>query len=92
MTVSLTTLVSFNGADGIGPASNLIANSNGDLFGTTEGGGGTPGTFGYGYGVRDRQQRHRCRPELCERRHHDSHLQRRRWRRAARRADRRCQG
>ena len=36
-----TTLVSFNGTDGEAPLSSLIANANGDLFGTTEDGGGT---------------------------------------------------
>ncbi|SRR5208282_5667540 len=34
-----TTMVSFNGSDGVGPASSLIADANGDLFGTTEEGG-----------------------------------------------------
>jgi uncharacterized repeat protein (TIGR03803 family) len=34
-----TTLVSFNGANGAGPFGNLIADSQGDLFGTTNGGG-----------------------------------------------------
>jgi uncharacterized repeat protein (TIGR03803 family) len=34
-----TTLVSFNGADGSGPIGNLIADSHGDLFGTTVFGG-----------------------------------------------------
>ena len=38
------TLVSFNGADGTDPERSLIADSNGDLFGTTYGGG----EFGYG--------------------------------------------
>ena len=38
-TVTLTTLVSFNGADGDMPSGSLIADSNGDLFGTTVGGG-----------------------------------------------------
>jgi uncharacterized repeat protein (TIGR03803 family) len=32
-----TTLVSFNGANGAGPAAGLIANAHGDLFGTTSG-------------------------------------------------------
>lgn len=34
-----TTLVSFDGADGAFPQSSLIADANGDLFGTTSGGG-----------------------------------------------------
>jgi VCBS repeat protein len=33
-----TTLVDFNGADGAGPEGSLIADANGDLFGTTSGG------------------------------------------------------
>jgi uncharacterized repeat protein (TIGR03803 family) len=36
-----TTLVSFNNANGAGPLGSLIADSNGDLFGTTAAGGGT---------------------------------------------------
>ena len=38
-TATLTTLVSFNGTDGSGPEAGLIADANGDLFGTTSGGG-----------------------------------------------------
>ena len=34
-----TTLVSFNGTDGETPIGGLIADANGDLFGTTDGGG-----------------------------------------------------
>jgi uncharacterized repeat protein (TIGR03803 family) len=34
-----TTLVSFNGANGVAPCGSLIADANGDLFGTTEHGG-----------------------------------------------------
>ena len=34
-----TTLVGFNGTNGAGPSGSLIADSNGDLFGTTGGGG-----------------------------------------------------
>jgi uncharacterized repeat protein (TIGR03803 family) len=34
-----TTLVSFNGSDGFDPTGGLIADANGDLFGTTHGGG-----------------------------------------------------
>ena len=37
MTATLTTLVSFDGADGAGPYAGLIADANGDLFGTTSG-------------------------------------------------------
>jgi uncharacterized repeat protein (TIGR03803 family) len=36
---NLTTLVSFTGPDGSGPAGSLIADASGDLFGTTETGG-----------------------------------------------------
>jgi uncharacterized repeat protein (TIGR03803 family) len=39
-----TTLVSFNGSDGVDPTGSLIADANGDLFGTTHGGGAN----GYG--------------------------------------------
>jgi hypothetical protein len=39
-----TTLVSFNGANGQLPAAGLIADAHGDLFGTTSGGGASPGT------------------------------------------------
>ena len=39
MTATLTTLVSFNGANGAEPMGDLIADANGDLFGTTSGGG-----------------------------------------------------
>ena len=43
MTATLTALVSFNGANGNLPQSDLIANSNGDLFGTTSLGGANKG-------------------------------------------------
>ncbi len=36
-----TTLASFNGANGSAPEAGLIEDTNGDFFGTTEGGGGT---------------------------------------------------
>jgi uncharacterized repeat protein (TIGR03803 family) len=39
-----TTLVSFTGSDGVDPPGSLIADANGDLFGTTHGGGAN----GYG--------------------------------------------
>jgi uncharacterized repeat protein (TIGR03803 family) len=39
MTATLTTLVSFNGPNGANPYGSLIADANGDLFGTTYGGG-----------------------------------------------------
>jgi hypothetical protein len=39
-----TTLVSFNGTDGADPLTGLLADANGNLFGTTEGGG----QYGYG--------------------------------------------
>ena len=38
-TYTLTTLLSFNGSNGTVPFAGLIADANGDLFGTTEGGG-----------------------------------------------------
>ena len=41
-----TTLVSFHGPDGSNPHSSLIADANGNLFGTTFGGGGTSGSNG----------------------------------------------
>jgi len=42
---TLTTLVSFNGADGAGPLGSLVADGNGNLYGTTRNGGA------YGYGT-----------------------------------------
>src|SRR5277367_5947878 len=39
MTATLTTLVSFNDADGAAPDGGLIADDNGDLLGTTDSGG-----------------------------------------------------
>jgi hypothetical protein len=39
LTATLTTLVNFNGANGANPRGNLIADANGDLFGTTSDGG-----------------------------------------------------
>ncbi|HEY1684260.1 MAG TPA: choice-of-anchor tandem repeat GloVer-containing protein [Tepidisphaeraceae bacterium] len=39
----LTTLVTFNGTDGSGPYGGVIADSNGDLFGTTNAGGDSNG-------------------------------------------------
>jgi uncharacterized repeat protein (TIGR03803 family) len=38
-----STLVSFNGPDGLGPGGNLLVDANGDLFGTTAGGGANDG-------------------------------------------------
>jgi uncharacterized repeat protein (TIGR03803 family) len=38
-----STLVSFNGADGLGPGGNLLLDGNGDLFGTTAAGGAHDG-------------------------------------------------
>ena len=43
MTATLTTLLSFNGSNGAYPVADLIADANGDLFGTTTAGGGTSG-------------------------------------------------
>jgi hypothetical protein len=42
MTATLTRLVSFNDADGALPEGDLIADANGDLFGTTSFGGANP--------------------------------------------------
>ena len=42
MTATLTTLISFNGDDGELPQGDLIADANGDLFGTTSFGGASP--------------------------------------------------
>jgi arginase family enzyme len=39
MTATLTTLASFDSADGRAPYRNLIADAHGDLLGTTSGGG-----------------------------------------------------
>jgi uncharacterized repeat protein (TIGR03803 family) len=44
MPATLTTLVSFNSTNGSGPVACLIAEANGDLFGTTTAGGAS----GYG--------------------------------------------
>ena len=38
-TYTLATLISFNGSNGVAPVGGLIADANGDLFGTTEGDG-----------------------------------------------------
>jgi uncharacterized repeat protein (TIGR03803 family) len=40
---TVTTLVSFNGADGQNPTANLVSDSNGNLYGTTEYGGADGG-------------------------------------------------
>ena len=45
MTATLTTLVGFNGANGAFPDGDLIADANGDLFGTSSGSGAN-GDFG----------------------------------------------
>ena len=50
MTVTLNTLVSFEGFDGANPIGGLIADAAGDLFGTTTFGGA------YGYGTVFEQQ------------------------------------
>jgi uncharacterized repeat protein (TIGR03803 family) len=47
---SPTTLVSFNGTNGFAPLAGLIADAQGDLFGTTAGGGLFPGPPGTGNG------------------------------------------
>jgi hypothetical protein len=46
----LTTLVAFNGADG-NPSGSLIADAQGDLFGTTQNGGGSPAPSPSGFGT-----------------------------------------
>jgi uncharacterized repeat protein (TIGR03803 family) len=43
---TFTTLVSFNNTDGSAPYAGLIQATNGDLYGTTENGGASPGGFG----------------------------------------------
>jgi hypothetical protein len=49
MVATLKVLVSFSGSNGLQPAGSVIADANGDLFGTTERGGtygdGTPAFF-----------------------------------------------
>ena len=67
---TLTTLVSFNGTNGSEPSSGLVADSAGDLFGTTYVGGATR----LWHGVRDRQDRQRLRQHAD----HTGQLQRRR--------------
>ena len=47
-----STLISFDGADGAGPEASLIADANGDLFGTT-GGGGANGSYGTVFEITD---------------------------------------
>ena len=64
-----TTLVSFNGTNGADPHGSLIADANGDLFGTTASAGGANGAR---HGVRDRQDR----PRLRQHPHHPGQLQR----------------
>ena len=54
------TVVSFNGANGQAPFASLIADANGDLFGTTTRGG--PGGRRHRHGVRDHRQRLLDRP------------------------------
>src|SRR5262249_26126702 len=46
----LTSLVNFNGADG-NPSGSLIADAHGDLFGTTQNGGGGPYPSPSGFGT-----------------------------------------
>ena len=70
MTVTLTTLVSFDFPIGAAFAETLIADANGDLFGTTEYGADRR------HGVRDRQYRHRSAP-LRQHADHAGQLQRR---------------
>ena len=64
-----TTLVSFNGANGAVPEGGLIADANGDLFGTTA----RRRRERRRHGVRDRQDRRRLRQHP----HHAGQLQRR---------------
>jgi hypothetical protein len=51
MTATLTTLISFNGANGSLPFTGLIADAHGDLFGTTEHGGVSDTAVESGYGT-----------------------------------------
>jgi hypothetical protein len=63
MAAALTTLVSFDGPDGSTPKGDLIADANGDLFGTISSGGA------YGYGmVFENRQSGRHRPHALQRR------------------------
>ena len=67
-----TTLVSFNGSNGQYPDAGLIADANGDLFGTTIGWRGEQ----LRHGVRDPEHRHGCRASLRQRPDHVGQLQR----------------
>ena len=65
---TLSTLVSFNGSDGDYPYAGLIADANGDLFGTTNSGGASgDGTV---FEIAKTSQR------LCRHTNHPDHLQR----------------
>jgi uncharacterized repeat protein (TIGR03803 family) len=68
-----TTLVSFNGSNGDYPQAGLIADANGDLFGTTRLGG----AYGYGNVF---ENWHGCSANLRHRPDHAGHLQRLQWR------------
>ena len=76
-----TTLVSFNGANGANPHGGLIADANGDLFGTTD----ERRRGRRRHGVRDRQDRHRLRQHAD----HAGQLQRHRRREPRGEPDRR---
>ncbi len=75
-----TTLVSFNNTDGAYPLAGLIADGNGNLFGTTSEGGAS----GVWHGLRDRQNLDR----LCQHADYPGQLQQYRWRISGRRPDR----
>ena len=66
------TLVSFNGSNGYNPPSGLIADANGDLFGTTA----ARAAVRRRHSVRDREYWHRCRADLRQHPHHPGQLQR----------------
>jgi hypothetical protein len=84
-----TTLVSFNDIDGARPRAGLIADANGNLFGTTEFGGVSSNCSlsRLWHGIRGRQNRRR----LYQYPHHPGQPQRHQWRADVRRPDRRCE-
>ena len=79
-----TTLVSFDGADGEFPTAGLIADANGDLFGTTLR-GGAYGIFGTVFKIVNSSRR------LCKHANHPGQLRLYQRPGSNRRPDRRCQ-